>query len=349
MMAKSQLTLICPTYNRDFYLLRSAAFWSRCDGVVVIYVDGSDSPCSSSFLKSSNIIYLHLPASVQERVRVALSLIETPYAALIGDDEFFIPSALRSCVSYLNAHSDYSACMGRAIGFYRKKQSIKFRSQYSLLEGAIHDSVDPLERLSSHFSSYVPSHSYAVTRTSVLRKALGTALNNRIDVFAIGELIHEFMILAQGKTRVLSNLYWLRSHEVPPIRNSGDISLDTTKPFVGWWLSGESSLVLERSTFCDELASATNGTIDTNEVSGIFSCYVKNSYRKQHSFLGRLRQFPLNRVKLIVPASLRVKLKSRVSGIRQAHALEQLRRQGVTIDEAGLAECISAIESSWQG
>ena len=65
--------------------------------------------------------------------------------------------------------------------------------------------------------------------------AIKAALAVELDVYAIFELSTELLVLAAGKSTVLPALYWLRSFEVPPLRNTGDIALNPSKTFAHWW------------------------------------------------------------------------------------------------------------------
>jgi hypothetical protein len=183
------------------------------------------------------------------------------------------------------------------------------------------------------------------------------ALNCKLDIFAISELMEEFIVASKGKTCVLPELYWLRSHEAPPIRNTGDLSLDPSKRFNSWWLSEQPSVELERLTFCDELAAATDGALSSHDVFSVFECYVKNSYSSRGTFGSRARNAIVRGIKDLAPRpivngmkSIKRHIESHVKdSAAQSHAaLQELRNQGVNIDETGLAECVAAIEASWK-
>lgn len=352
-----RLTLICPSYQRRHYLERSSRFWADQNNAYVMYADGSQSPLEASCVNASNISYLHWPASIQQRLLRLLDQVQTPYVCMMGDDEFYIPSSLSSCVEFLDKHSDYVACMGRALGFSKRCGKTVFSSQYPKLQDRNLASELPVCRLTDHFSAYVPAHCYAVTRVDAFREAMTKALNCKLDIFAIFELVEEFIVASKGKTCVLPELYWLRSHEAPPIRNTGDLSLNPSKRFNGWWLSEEPSVALERLAFCDELAAATDGALSSHDVFSVFGCYVNNLYSSQGTFGSRARNAIVRGIKDLAPRpivngmkSIKRHIESHVKdSAAQSHAaLQELRDQGVTIDETGLAECVAAIEASWK-
>lgn len=347
------LTLICPTYNRHPFLERSCRFW--CDrNVSVIYADGSESACTSTFLKAPNIHYLHYPVGLVQRLLVLLAEVKTPYVCMMGDDEFYILSALQGCVAYLDSHPDYVACMGRAIAFSSKDNKIVFRQQYPRLQGRILSESAPLSRLDRHFSSYVPAHCYAVTRTEIFQSSMEAALSIKLDIFAIYELIEEFLVVAAGKSIVMPNLYWLRSLEAPPLRNTGDLSLDPSKKFNHWWQSMEN--VSEKKNFCKYLSKASCDAVDEDEVEKVFNCYNKHTFGRATNGNSMLTSDRSGSVAMSPRESLRP-LKSCDEVIvnqlsnpaaQNTAALQLMHDQGVTIDKEGLAECLASIKENWR-
>lgn len=345
-----KLTLICPTYQRHHYLERSCRFWRDRSEVCVLYADGSNVPMESVSVDAKNIRYLHQSISIQKRLLNLLELVRTPYVCMMSDDEFYIPSSLSSCIDFLDSNSDYVACMGRALGFSRRDSTVSFTRQYPKLQHRNLVSDLPFCRLTDHFSEYVPAHCYAVTRVDVFREAMSKALNCKLDLYAIYELIEEFIVVSKGKTCVLPELYWLRSHEAPPVRNTGDLGLDPRKRINNWWLSEDPSIVTERLAFCDELALSTKGILKPADVASIFDCYVRTSYGDHRAFSRRILNVIVKGIVKVAPVSIIDKfrnIRSLRASIKRIDPIQELCNQGVRIDEAGLAECVAAIEASW--
>lgn len=350
----SNLTLLCPSYERHQFLDRSFRFWGDRDDVCVLYADGSRSPLESTNFNALNQRYFHQPVSIQERVKNLLDQVQTPYVCMMCDDEFYIPSALQACIDFLDGNPDYVACMGRAVGFSRLNGEVVLRQQYPRLRDLNLSDSDALDRLENLFSSYVPAHSYAVTRTEVFRSAMQPALANDLDIFAVGELIHEFLVVTAGKSIVLPILYWLRSYEAPPIRNTGDLTLDPNMTFNHWWQ--DPNALTERKDFCQHLSDASSGSVNAVEVEQVFNCYVYHTYRQAAGRIGSLSYKLKQSLPEYLKKPLRAlkarggKLSNQFSNpaAKKNTALQELRDQGVMIDEDGLAECLASIRESWE-
>ena len=340
LMPLNLLTLVCPTYKRQFYLKRSVAFWAR-QPFQIIYTDGSPEASDIDFTGFANVRYFHDPRFIHDRLNAAAGLIATPYACMIGDDEYLISSALHECIDFLQAHPSHSSCMGRAIGFDRKSDRLVFHEVYPRLKDRKLTDNSPMQRLENHWTEYVPAHCYAVTRTPVWKLAIELAFKNQFNVFAIGEIQMESVVAAAGKSEVLPILYWLRSREAPLTRNTGEPSLDTSKSFAAWWRNP--ATISQKEAFLDSLAEACGSDVDCKGLEIAFDRYVASySYSREPGFSGWLRS--------LMPRGVG-KIKRVLSLFLPDFAedpLELLRKQGVHIDEDDLLKCCNSINQSWQ-
>jgi glycosyltransferase domain-containing protein len=215
------LTLVVPTYNRQRYALRNMRYWSA-RGVTVHVMDGSSAPIAPSELTelALNIHYHHLPVSFHDRMKVAIGLVETKYSAMMCDDEFFIPSGLEACIRELEAHTDLVSCAGRCMGFDALNGFVSGAIVYPRLENYSILQEDPLDRMNAHMAYYVPSTIYSVVRTPVWLKAMSAAVCKVFSLHSFEELAFELAVCYCGKSKVISELSWLRSSELPPVRST---------------------------------------------------------------------------------------------------------------------------------
>ena len=335
------LTLVCPTYNRESYLKRSVDFWAS-QPFVVIYMDGSPEASTIDFTFFHNLYYFHDPSFIVDRLAAASRLITTPYACMIGDDEYLVPSALHECIYFLQSHLSHASCMGRALGFDRKFDRLLFHQVYPRLHDLKLTDDSPMRRLEIHWNHYVPAHVYAVMRTSVWKLAIELLFKYQFNVYSITEIQFESVVSAAGKSEVLTILYWLRSNEAPPTRNTGDPSLDPSKTFAGWWRNPATSS--QKQDFLDSLAEACGSEVDLKGLKIVFDCYVVNHLRNQalkKGFMGWFRSLKTRGVGKIK------RVLSRFLPDFAEDSLELLRKQGVHIDEDDLLKCCNSIKASW--
>ena len=289
----SKLTLVVPTYKRHSYALRTMRYWSG-RGATVHVMDGSPMPLSASELAglSGNIHYHHLPLSLVERMKYSLGLIETEYTAMMGDDEFYIPSALESCMRELESEEDLVSCMGRCILFnYTTRGRVVGKMSYTKMENyaILHD--DPVERMVAHMDQYTCSTIYSVVRSPVWQRSMLTLVQKEFPVFAIGEYQFEMAVCYQGKSRVIPELMWMRSGEKPPIRGK-DLSLIPKNTSMKWWLNP--SKEDEHAEFLTIMGTTLAETEDkaTEIAAGVkkaFDVFVQGQLNKSKS--GKIRDF----------------------------------------------------------
>ena len=120
----SELTIVIPTCNRPFELERAIEYW-RDIPLTVHILDGSSNPLfrSGQIVSSGAKIYYHsVPPNVGEklmenyarRLIKGMSLIETTYASLLADDDYFTISGLLSALKVLKLEKKIDAVINAA-------------------------------------------------------------------------------------------------------------------------------------------------------------------------------------------------------------------------------------------
>ncbi|MHA7865678.1 TIGR00180 family glycosyltransferase [Flagellimonas marinaquae] len=210
-----RLTIVIPTYNRLRYMLRALEFWYKTP-VQLVILDGSAEPTElpDKFKASENITYYHGPVSLMERLGKSTEFIKTRYAALISDDEFFLPSVLTKCIQFLDENEDYAACKGLAVSFGWDGRIINWRPINKTLRGYKVEAENPSDRIYEHLSNYAHASLWSVQRRDVYAasmKAVGSGPS-----FAAGTCYEVQVALItsyMGKIKVFDDLMWLRSYE----------------------------------------------------------------------------------------------------------------------------------------
>lgn len=231
-----RLTIIVPTFNRQKFACRLIDYWAQ-KGPQIIVLDGSPEPISHSFfLKYPNTIkYIHRPVSLNQRILEALELISTEFAILAGDDEFYIPSALVSCILQMDRNPELAACGGMALGFWPQNNTIMGKTQYPRLRSYAVDADSAEERLVSHMKEYIPCNVYAVCRSKFWKTSFYYALQEEFSFFSAGEIQFEMCMSFAGKSKIIPELMWLRSlSENAPIRGTSP-SLNRNITLPDWW------------------------------------------------------------------------------------------------------------------
>ena len=338
-----EITLICPSFDRHNFLRRSWDYWSN-KPFYVIYADGSKEPCTG-LKESKNLTYFHDPRDFWQRLDFLVSQVNTKYICLLDDDEYYAPEALKKCQDFLNKNNDYVACMGRAIRFEKEGSVLKFRNEYPGLKDKLLDSELARDRLLKHFNLYAPAHCHSVTRIDVFKdvQAGASYISRKFDIYSIWELINEFLVPASGKSCVLPILFWFRSMEAVPIRDNGEIGLNTIDPqkrFHNWWKN--KNLKSEHELFCKLISEFSKDSITEKEIKHIFSEYSYQKLKKRYK--------PIKLIKENLPKRIKDYLKiyyCKIIKILSSNEdpIEDLRNEEVSIYEKNINEIIESINS----
>jgi glycosyltransferase domain-containing protein len=234
----AKLTLVMPSYERQPFVIRSMKYWSN-KNVKLVVLDGSECSIKSSILKTlnlnKNIYYEHSKSSFVKRLKRAIILTKTKYVALIGDDEFYIPSTLLKCIDELDKNNKLVSCCGTAVGFYPFNGLIYGKLKYPKLLGYKIHHNDPRERVKFHMRNYVPSLVYGVTRSHQWKTATSAYTDKEFPVFAMFEIQMEMILSFCGKSKVIPSLMWLRSGNESDKINHKEKSLNPKNIFPKWW------------------------------------------------------------------------------------------------------------------
>ena len=169
---------------------------------------------NETVVNSGKIQYKHLVVPLEQRLGKSTEFITTEYAAVISDDEFFLPSSLSNCVTFLDEHSDYVSCKGWAVSFGWDGRRVNWRPINESLKGYKIDAEDRSQRMFDHLASYAHASWWAVQRKEVYIQALQAVGSNPAFPSAPCVELQVSLITAfYGKIKVLDELMWLRSYE----------------------------------------------------------------------------------------------------------------------------------------
>ena len=290
-----------PTYNRPKYAERAIKFWGSTN-VNLIVLDGSKDPMPTSLINflPTNIMYQHLQLGWTERILLGAKQSNTPYTALVSDDEFYLPNSILECLNELETNSELISVIGHVIRFTLSSNELYFRRDYKNFADADVCEDDPIERVAKHLLPYRMTSLWAIIRTDAfIKNALVAQECSRLPNASSFELGFEIANSYQGKSRVLPVLHWMRSSENPPNWNTETIST------YRWWPAGKlSEDFIKTATAVEQILtgrriSKLEPISDSILYSGINS-YCKNELQKSISKERRIRTLVRKLIGLLV-------------------------------------------------
>lgn len=236
-----RLTIIVPTVSRPDFVLRQFEYW-RGLGPRVFILDGAPTPISiPKELLSDNVQYVHSGKRFNERLATASRYVETEFCALLPDDEFYLPSGLRSAITHLDKNPRVIGCVGRCLYFFVDQGRFLVRDAYRdwvpFPAGA-----EPVERRLDADLPPTKTHKaqFAVLRSSAWQKMFETSYRT---YYSCGYTYERFLNLQRtvlGRTDIIESLLWMRSMENPPISNES-VPRIAGRDFVSWATNPEFS------------------------------------------------------------------------------------------------------------
>lgn len=251
-----ELSIVIPTYERKKYCLRAIEYWSKFSASIYI-LDGSKKPLDKTIQEnlSNNINYIHSPKSLYSRMASSTEMISTKYVAFLSDDEFFTIDGINESIKELELDRDLVTCSGNVMGFDIKKNKVygfeiyKGLRNYSVMQNNIY------KRLNYHMNlKYFPSTLYGISRTSFWKEAVNLTFKKEFTCYAIWEIQMESFMHLFGKSKVIDQLFWLRSFESEPIRGTSP-SMTSKNFFYMWW---------EKEEFNEERKEFIKGFLQLN-------------------------------------------------------------------------------------
>jgi glycosyltransferase domain-containing protein len=346
-----KLTIVVYSYNRKKYLERTIRYWLNFD-VRLLILDGSKVKLSCPSLSEKKLKYIHDTRGLYPRMLNSINHINTEFVILACDDEFYLPSALSACVEFLLREPSFFSCGGRSIGFGISNGGKKIFGceQYPKFRNLCLDDSNVLKRIQSHFNNYVPAHTYSVIRSSKWKIICKHVFEKEYNFFAAMELQMEFLVMVSGKSKIISELMWLRNIEVSGIRGT---SPSTTPTFTidQWWY--DKKFKKEKKNFlyrmkkaCDELLSDQNIQLTENVIARLFEIYINNLISKNILYKKIKYLIPI-KIRMLIGSILSFRNKSIMNKYKSlADEASLLESEGVFVNHEDLNQIILALRQS---
>jgi glycosyltransferase domain-containing protein len=207
------LTIVIPTHNRPNHCAALVRFLRR-QGVAyrIVIADSSDATDAAALRKAMGttceIVTFPVDIDPLEKFIAAIEGVDTPFVALMPDDDITFPHAVDRCLEYLINHPQASAAQGYVLEFALREEVFDiFRVRWFTPSVA---QEDALERLYHLIRRYQPFF-WAVFRQDALLVALQQVRSS--DVFYLKEMTFVAAAVLLGKFARLSCIYTLRGTE----------------------------------------------------------------------------------------------------------------------------------------
>jgi glycosyltransferase domain-containing protein len=217
------LTIIIPTFNRNYYLSRLLCYLKKNSVKNIIIADSSEpekhliNEKTTRSLFGDKVAYnwtqeKEYGSKSIEKTISALDKVETPYVTLCSDKDFPIIPGVRDCITFLDNHPDYHVVNGAFFEFqvhYPEKIMNWCRQSTKRQTISLEKPIERMENLLQHYHPY--SLIYSIHRTETLHKTM-LIVNNYTDDVRFGELLMGITPLSYGKYAHLDLNYWCREN-----------------------------------------------------------------------------------------------------------------------------------------
>ena len=230
-----KLSIVIPTYGRPDFVRRQINYWSNC-AVIVHIMDGSSDPLAQSDLEflPSNIKYHHSTDDFFVRMRTATELIDTPYVAMLGDDDLFVKSGLRRCIEHLDHNLEVFGVVGRSIYFFHQRNVVFGEPKHPEATNYEKEIRGGIARLSNlYHPGKIGAIAYGVFRSDQWRPAIRATYAKEYSSGYVYDTFLRTLLTYSGEVQVVEAITWLCSGENPPIKNQSSFnrSIDLIKWF----------------------------------------------------------------------------------------------------------------------
>ncbi|WP_048148516.1 TIGR00180 family glycosyltransferase [Methanolacinia paynteri] len=216
----NKLTLIIPTYNRNFYLSRCLWYHAHFPFAEIIVADSSPEDKKRinriTFEKiheqfGVNMRYIEFEpeterygGDIYEKWGEGVQNVETEYSQICTDKEFLIPTTLCECLYFLDEHPDYTLAEGMDYRIESDDDNLIFcpwQGRFSAI------SSDPVERVNSYIlDETIPGLQFSIQRTCIAKKVYLNLYKYKLLDLRFGETAIEIEPVILGKTKKFADI-----------------------------------------------------------------------------------------------------------------------------------------------
>jgi hypothetical protein len=147
--------------------------------------------------------------------------VNTEFACLLPDDEFFLPSGLIASLEHLDKNPTVTGCVGKVLMFFVDQGRFLTYQDYEYWK----DFATESRTAESRVQEILPPNKVHKVQFAVLRSPIWKEIftSSYGDFYSTGYLYERMLNLHSavlGRTVVLDELMWMRSMENPPLTNA---------------------------------------------------------------------------------------------------------------------------------
>lgn len=221
-----KLTIVIPTYGRNYYLSRALLYYAQFPFGEIIVADSSqqnkiqiNKKIVQSIQKNTTAKIQHLEfeqetekygGDIYKKWSSAIQRVETEYSIISTDKEFFIPETLIKCIEFLDANPDFAICEGEYYYIESPRDGeYTTRNMYPAKRSLLQD--EATSRINAAKEGKNISSNQMGLRRAEFHKSLYRKLeSDKIDDIRFGEFTLEFLTLIRSKAMYLKMPYCYR-------------------------------------------------------------------------------------------------------------------------------------------
>ena len=212
-----KLTLVIPTYNRNYYLSRCLWYHAHFPFGEIIVADSS--PEKKKVVNretvqkirerfAANIRYLEYEPETEKyggdiyrKWGDAVQHVETEYSQIVTDKEFLIPDTACKCIYYLEISPDYMLVDGK---HHSIEQSPDQKYMYTSLPTVTRNEDDSWERFLK-MTENPGCTLLALHRTQTMKQAYTSLVEHNVNDIRFGEIYLELQSVILGKAMTVND------------------------------------------------------------------------------------------------------------------------------------------------
>ena len=241
-----KLSIVIPTYGRQEFVKRQIEYWSESTATVFI-MDGSPQALLREYGEefASNIRYIHSHSDFFSRMQQATKLIETPYVALLGDDDLFVKPGLSECIDHLERNIQIFGAVGRSMYFFTQRGKLYGEPKHPESTNYSETIRGGLNRLHNlYYPGKIGAVAYGVYREAGWKRAVGATYSTKYSSGYVYDTFLRTLLTYIGEIQVVEAITWLCSGENPPIKNQSSFNREVD--LIDWFDSSRFTVEVQQ-------------------------------------------------------------------------------------------------------